>query len=34
MNLTNNCRDIAVYVRDNALVNKLMIGDLGANSSF
>ena len=34
MKLTTNCRDIAVYVRDNALVNRLMIGDLGANSSF
>ena len=34
MKLTNNWRDIAVYIRDNALVNRLMIGDLGANSLF
>ena len=34
MKLTNNWRDIAVYIGDNALVNRLMIGDLGANSSF
>ena len=32
--LTNNWRNIAVYIGDNALVNRLMIGDLGANSSF
>ena len=30
----NNWRDIAFYIGDNALVNRLMIGDLGANSSF
>ena len=34
MKLTSNWRDIAVYIGDNALVNRLMIGDLGANSSF
>ena len=34
MKLTNNWRDIVVYIGDNALVNRLMIGDLGANSSF
>ena len=34
MKLTNSWRDIAVYICDNALVNRLMIGDLGANSSF
>ena len=34
MKLTNNWRDIAVYIGDNALVNRLMIVDLGANSSF
>ena len=34
MKLTNNWRDIAFYIGDNALVNRLMIGDLGANSSF
>ena len=34
MKLTNNRRDIAVYIGDNAIVNRLMIGDLGANSSF
>ena len=34
MKLTNSWRDIAVYIGDNALVNRLMIGDLGANSSF
>ena len=34
MKLTNNWRDIAVYIGDNALVNRLMTGDLGANSSF
>ena len=32
MKLANNWRDIAVYIGDNALVNRLMIGDLGANS--
>ena len=34
MKLTNNWRDIAVYIMDNALVNRLMIGDLGADSLF
>ena len=34
MRLTNNWIDIAVYIGDNALVNRLMIGDFGANSSF
>ena len=34
MKLTNNWRDIAVYIGDNALLNRLMIGDLGAKSSF
>ena len=34
MKLTNNWRDIAFYIGDNALVNRLMIGDLGANTSF
>ena len=34
MKLKNNWRDIAVYIGDNALVSRLMIGDLGANSSF
>ena len=34
MKLTSNWRDIAIYIGDNALVNRLMIGDLGANSSF
>ena len=34
MKLTNNWRDTAVYIGDNPLVNGLMIGDLGANSSF
>ena len=34
MKLTSNWRDIAVYIGDNALVNRLMIGDLGTNSSF
>ena len=34
MKLTNNWRDIAVYIGDNALANRLMIGDLGANSPF
>ena len=32
--LTNNWRDIVVYIGDNALVNRLMIGDLGVYSSF
>ena len=32
MKLTNNWRDIAVYIGSNALVNRLMIGDHGANS--
>ena len=34
MKLANNWGDIAVYIDDNTLVNRLMIGDLGANSSF
>ena len=34
MKLTNIWRDIVVYIGDNALVNKQMIVDLGANSSF
>ena len=34
MKLTNNWRDIAVYIGSNALVNRLMIGDHGANSWF
>ena len=34
MKLRNNWRDITFYIGDNALVNSLMIGDLGANSSF
>ena len=34
MKLTNNWKDTAVYIGDNELVNRLMIGDLGANSSF
>ena len=34
MKLTNNWRDIAVYIGDNALVNRLMLGDLGVYSSF
>ena len=33
MKLTNNWRDIAFYIGDNALVSKLMIGDLAADSS-
>ena len=32
--LTNNWRDIAVYIGNNALVSSLMIGDRGANCSF
>ena len=32
MKLKNNWRDIAVCIGDKALVNRLMIGDLGANS--
>ena len=32
MKLKNNWGDIAVYIGDNAVVNRLMIGDLGANS--
>ena len=34
MKLTQNWRDIAVYIGDNTLVNRLMIAGLGANSSF
>ena len=34
MKLTNNWRDIALYIGDNAIVNRLMISDLGSNSSF
>ena len=34
MKLTNTWRDISVYIGDNALVNRLMIGDFGADSSF
>ena len=34
MKLTNTWRDIAVYIGDNALVNRLMIGDVDADSSF
>ena len=34
MKLTNTWRDISVYLGDNALVNRLMIGDFGADSSF
>ena len=34
MKLTNNWRDIAVYITDKATINKLMIGGLGTNSSF
>ena len=34
MKLTNNWRDIAVYIVDNPLVNRLMIVELGANCSF
>ena len=32
--LKNNWGDIAVYIGDNALVNRLMIGDLGAKAYF
>ena len=32
--LTNNWRDIVVYIGDNAFENGLMIGQLSANSSF
>ena len=28
MKLTKNWRDIAVYIGDNALVNRIMVGDL------
>ena len=34
MKLTNNWRDIAVYITDKATINRLMIGGLGTNSSF
>ena len=34
MKLINNWRDIAVYISDIALVNRLMICDLGSSSSF
>ena len=34
MKLANTWRDRAVYIGDNALVNRLMIGDIGADSSF
>ena len=34
MKLTNNWRDIAVYIGDIALIIRLMIGGLRANSSF
>ena len=34
MKLTNNWRDIAVYIGDNALIIRLMISGLRANSSF
>ena len=34
MKLKNNWRDIAVCIGDKALVSRLIIGDLGANSSF
>ena len=34
MKLTNNWREIVFYIGDNALANRLMFGDLGANSSF
>ena len=34
MKLTYNQRDIAVFIGDNTLVNRLMIGGLGATSSF
>ena len=34
MKLTNDLRDIAVYIGYNALANRLIIGDLGPNSSF
>ena len=32
--LTNQWRNMAVYIGDDALKSRLMIGDLGANSSF
>ena len=32
--LTNNWRDIAVYIGNNVLVSSLVIGDLGVNCSF
>ena len=28
MKLTKNWRDLAVYIGDNALVNRIMVGDL------
>ena len=34
MKLTNNWRDIPVYIGDDAFVNRLIIGDLGDNNSF
>ena len=34
MKLTINWRDIAIYISSNPLAKRLMIGDLGANSSF
>ena len=34
MKLKNNWRDIAVYISDIALVNRLMICDLGSSRSF
>ena len=34
MKVTNNWKDIAVYIGDKALVNRLMIDNLDANSSF
>ena len=34
MKLTNNWRDISLYIGNNALVNRLMIGDLGLTAYF
>ena len=34
MKLTINWRDIAIYISSNPLAKRMMIGDLGANSSF
>ena len=34
MKVTSNSRDMAVYIGDNALVNRLMIGDLGTKAYF